>query len=123
MGKLQRMADRTLTDSVLIQSETTAPATRAQMSAGATVTLTTGTTWRARISTQVTTDTDTTTADRETRDVTVWLPPDAGVSAGDRCTIVTCADSSLVGEAGRVLTVERQTTRAVRRATVRMFRD
>lgn len=43
--------------------------------------------------------------------------------AGQRCTIVACGDASLVGKAGEVVSVERDSVRAVRRLTVRITND
>lgn len=68
-----------------------------------------------------------------TTDEGVWLTvdtADAGAetvdvlpTAGQRCTINTCSDATLVGKVGEVTSVDRDSIRAVRRITVRVAND
>ena len=116
---MRSLAARWLIDSVDLVAISTTQATRANMSDG---TLTAGTVTRVRalIREPSVVDTDTQTADRTVRDLDMWVEDCALVVAGMRATIHECGDLTLVGEAGTVLTVERDTFRASRRITVRM---
>jgi hypothetical protein len=63
------------------------------------------------------------TVDRNVRELGVWIEDDADPVAGDRCTFTSCADSTLQGDFGTVLYVQRDSIKAVRRMTVRMGND
>jgi hypothetical protein len=64
------------------------------------------------------------TVDRTVRDLDVWLDDvDGTVSAGNLVTVTACRDLSLIGVTGTVLTVERDSIRAVRRCVVRAGND
>ena len=56
-------------------------------------------------------------------DRTVKFAADRNVSAKQVVAVTACADASLVGREGTVTAVERQTHRALRRATVRFDSD
>lgn len=119
--RMRTLATRWLTDSVTLSTVTYATDTRPL--AKATTTETATETVAALIRQPVVADVDTLTARRDVRDLRVWVEADATPTAGQRCTIVTCEDSTLVGKFGEVISVERDSIRAVRRLTVRMSND
>lgn len=119
---MRTLAARWLIDCVDLATQTVTAPTRATMAAG---THTTGTATRAAalVREPSVTELDTATVDRSVRDLDVWIDECVPVSAGMLCTIVSCGDDTLVGKAGTVLTVERDSLRAVRRCLVRMSND
>lgn len=122
-SRMVRRADTHLVDVVELRARTETTATRSTMAAAG-YTFGDPLTCRALVRDQTHTDQDTPTVNRQVRDLTVWLEQSAAVTAGMRCRFVTVDDdSSLVGEAGTVIDVERGSYRAVRRCTVRMGND
>lgn len=57
---------------------------------------------------------------RNVRDLKVWIDDDGTAQAGQRLTVTSCHDATLVDVYGQVVTVERDALRAVRRLTVRV---
>lgn len=60
---------------------------------------------------------------RDMRQLRVWIADGDEAAAGQRMTIVSCGDPTLVGRFGQVISVERDSIRAVRRMTVRLAND
>ena len=120
---MKRQATGRLVDLITVQTITQLVPTRAQMAAGA-ATYGTGTTYSAAVMTETLTDEAGQTVDRVVRDLLVWVDDEAGtIGAGDRVTFTRTRDDSLTGQTGTVLTVDRDSMRAVRRATVRLGND
>jgi len=122
-AKMRRLADRRLDDVVTVAVRTTVVPTRAQMAAGGDI-YGTGIRYRAAVREQAASEQAGVTVDRVVRDLTVWIDDPAGdVTAGDRMTFTTTRDDSITGQAGTVLTVSRDSLRAVRRCVVRLGND
>lgn len=119
---MRTLAQRKMTDRVDLQTVTKTAATRLTMADGAHTLGTAVRSW-ATVRQQSAADVPTVTADRTVRDLDVWVPLSTTVTAGMRCTIVSCDDPTLTGDSGAVVTVERDTVRAVRRCVVRMSND
>lgn len=119
--RMRTLAARWLTDSITLSTVTFATDTRPL--GKATTTETDACTVKALVRQPTVEDVDTITARRDVRDLRIWVEQDATPTAGQRCTITTCADSTLVGKYGEVITVERDSIRAVRRITVRIAND
>ena len=66
---------------------------------------------------------DDTSMRRSVRELTVWVEDTYDAAAGQRLTVTFCGDPTLVGKFGEVITVERDSLRAVRRLNVRMAND
>ena len=60
---------------------------------------------------------------RTVRELTVWDEDTYDAAAGQRLTVTVCGDPTLVGKFGEVITVERDSIRAVRRLAVRCAND
>ena len=80
-------------------------------------------TYRALIRMDVVELTDSGTVRRDVRELRVWIDDGGEAKAGQRMTVVSCDDRTLVGRFGQVISVERDSVRAVRRLTVRLNND
>lgn len=87
------------------------------------VTLGTATRYNALVRSTVVVEEDGETVRRNIRELLVWLEQDADPQPGQRCEIVTAGDVSLVGKAGTVTSVIRDSLAAVRRCTVELSND
>ena len=121
-ARLNALAARWLTDTITLQSQTETAATRATMATGG-VTLGTARRHSGLVREAVVADVDSQTVDRNVRELSCWIDNDAAPVAGDRATFTVCADSTLQGQYGTVLYVERDSIRAIRRMTIRMAND
>lgn len=78
---------------------------------------------RALIRSEVVELVDSQNVRRDVRQLRVWIDDDGDAAAGQRMTITVCGDETLVGRFGQVISVERDSIRAVRRITVRLAND
>ena len=121
---MRRLAGRWLNDCVTLRTVTVSAGTRADPDG--TTTLGTAYTVAASVRPVTLNEEEGDTVRRNVRDLSVWIDDtDLTVTpAGDwRCTITACRDSTLTGEVGTVVAVERDPHRAVRRLTVRLPND
>lgn len=124
--RMRTLAARWLTDTVLFQTVTPAPlSNRRPFVDGITgePTLDEGTETPALIRQEIVDQQDSTTVRRDVRDLIVWVGDGYTPTAGQRCTFLACGDPSLVNRFGEVITVERDSIRAIRRCTVRLGND
>lgn len=124
-GPSPRMRDRAstwLTDTVTIAEQSQTVATRTNMASGG-VTVGATTTHAALVRRLRLTDFDDPTRHRSERDLLIWIDDDADVSTGDRVTIISCSDRSLVDQTAHVLHVERDALGVVRRLECRVGSD
>jgi hypothetical protein len=92
--------------------------------ASGSLTLGTATASRALVTEQAALDLDTSQADRQQRDLQVWVPDTLVVTAGMRCNLTSVTgDPTLAGKHGTVIAVERDALRASRRFTLRLGND
>lgn len=124
--RMRTLATRWLTDTCLFQTVTPAPLSDSRPFVNGTtgaIELDTGTEAACLVRQELVDQQDSQTVRRDVRDLVVWVADTYTPTTGQRCTFVTTSDPTLDGRYGEVITVERDSIRAVRRILVRIGND